>query len=138
MTDLEERFWSRVQKEEGCWCWAGPISVQGYARLKVDGRPIIAHRLSYEIARGEIPTGYHVHHDCHNKACVNPDHLVALPASDHAVLSNKGTRKPRNLTHCKHGHEMTPENSYTWKNMRRCKTCNTEAQWRRRHRVENG
>jgi hypothetical protein len=35
----------------------------------------IAHRVSYELANGPIPTGVVIDHVCHTPSCVRPDHL---------------------------------------------------------------
>ena len=34
-----------------------------------------AHRVAYEVGRGPIPDGAELDHICHNRKCVNPDHL---------------------------------------------------------------
>lgn len=39
-------------------------------------------------------------------------------------------------THCKHGHELTPENTYTGAGYRVCRRCNADAQARRKARME--
>ena len=42
---LEERFWTRVQKTEGCWLWTGQIESNGYGRIAgPGGRMLMAHR----------------------------------------------------------------------------------------------
>ena len=77
------RFWRRVDRlsMEECWLWT-----------KLDGTPTIghqklysgdgatrswdyAHRLSYEMHHGPIPTGMVVRHSCDVPSCVNPYHL---------------------------------------------------------------
>lgn len=74
-----ERFWFQVDKADGCWNWTGYINDHGYGRprFRVDGKSYFlrAHRLAYEFLVGPIPDGLHLDHICHNRRCVNPDHL---------------------------------------------------------------
>jgi HNH endonuclease len=65
------------------------VGKNGYARLPSGRRGIYfyAHRVAYQEAYGPIPEGFHVHHDCGNKACVNPEHMRALAPRDHHRLS---------------------------------------------------
>ena len=58
----------------------------GYPRWTFFGKTVSASRISYVLAHGKIPDGYHVHHTCHNRKCVNPSHLVALSPSEHESL----------------------------------------------------
>lgn len=66
----------KVDPETGCWEWEGYVKKEnGYGELSVNGSNKYAHRVSYVIHNGEIPDGKWVLHKCHNKTCVNPDHL---------------------------------------------------------------
>jgi len=79
---LEDRFWAKVDKSGDCWIWTGSKSGNGYGNIAI-GSPskklVSAHRLSYEIANGRVAQGMVIDHKCHNKACVNPVHLQAVP-----------------------------------------------------------
>lgn len=73
----------------GCWLWLGPVTCDGYG--KQGGR--LAHRISWEIWRGEVPRGLHVLHRCDTACCVNPDHLfLGTHADNMADMRKKGRR----------------------------------------------
>lgn len=68
------RFWSQVDKTEGCWVWKGSRFRTGYGRM----HDRLVHRMSWIIHHGPIPDGLLVLHNCpgtHNRCCVNPAHL---------------------------------------------------------------
>lgn len=71
-----ERFWSKAARgDEGCWLWSASVRQNGYGQINLAGRNRSAHRVAWELAHGEIPTGLLVDHICRHRACVNPDHL---------------------------------------------------------------
>lgn len=74
-----------VDPDSGCWMWTGDRSTRsGYGVLDIDGRTVRAHRWMYEQSVGPIPADRHLHHECRNKTCVNPEHLAPLTPAEHA------------------------------------------------------
>ena len=71
---IEERFWPKVDKGDGCWEWNASRYPEGYGQFTIRGKPVKAHRVSWFLAHGEWPT-QHVLHHCDNPPCVRPDHL---------------------------------------------------------------
>lgn len=132
MTTLEERFWAKVQKGEGCWEWQA-AKTNGYGRINVEGRAIPAHRLAYELTNGPIPQGLFVLHSCDNPGCVNPEHLRAGTALDN-MLDRSARGRPtgggRPRERCPKGHADWYVNQSTgWKYCRPCRATYMR-QWR--------
>lgn len=60
---IKERFMSHIEIiDENTWLWKGSKGNKRYGQFSVGGKPVLAHRLSYEIFVGEIPEGYYVLH----------------------------------------------------------------------------
>lgn len=75
MKPLAERFWSKVEKTDGCWLWRCARSNYGYGRFAFEGKNGHAHRVAWLLVKGTIPPGMYVLHKCDNPPCCNPDHL---------------------------------------------------------------
>lgn len=78
----QERMYANTKvvmhsKECGpCMEWQGATkNGSGYGIIMMNGRHIMAHRLSYIFVNGPIPDGHVVLHRCDNPICINPAHL---------------------------------------------------------------
>ena len=132
------RFDQFIQKDEktGCWNWLGSKDKRGYGRLFFKGKMVLAHRFSYEQVKGKIPASLEIDHICRNTTCVNPEHLELVTHIEN-VRRGLGNRY-KEKTHCKNGHEFTPQNTINRKFGRRgCKACR-KIQGRNRYRKKVG
>lgn len=127
MKTVAERFWPRIDKTSTCWLWTGAKQSAGYGHLYVEGRTHLAHRLAYETLVGPVPDGLVLDHLCRVHHCVNPAHLEPVTLAENfrrGVGLERAAAAKLAKTHCKHGHEYTPENTrLNWKGARVCREC---------------
>lgn len=87
---LKTRFdqkW-RLDPDSGCWIWEGALSVLGYGKIFLDGKLAPAHRVAWQLYRGDIPDGRVLDHLCRRKNCVNPDHLDPVTVGENSKRRN--------------------------------------------------
>lgn len=131
------RFWRQVAfgDVDTCWPWKGGRQqitgrTMGYGKFSHHGKTKLAHRVAYMLTKGKIPPGYTIDHRCYVPWCCNPAHLRATTIRDNVLAGNGTAAINARKTHCKRGHEFTPENTGKQKKGRYCVTCR-RADWNR-------
>lgn len=94
---LWERVDAKIIRGEGCWEWTGAHHPAGYPHLRVNSgksgsTALLVHREVFAHFHGPIPDGLLIDHVCHNKGCVNPDHM-RLATSKQNNENQRGLRK---------------------------------------------
>lgn len=83
--DIAEYIRQSVTVDENdCWNWKHSLNNRGYGLCQRRDWRGLAHRFSYSYFVGEVPDGMQIDHLCMNKACVNPQHLEAVVATENA------------------------------------------------------
>lgn len=114
---LTERFWEKVDRSGGpdsCWLWTGRRLPKGYGQIGFEGRPVYAHRVSWELHFGPIPLETPcVCHNCpggDNPSCVNPAHLfLDTKAGNNEDRDRKGRHRYGVLRGEQNGHAKLTE-----------------------------
>jgi hypothetical protein len=136
---------------EPCWLWPGSLTITGYGKVGPgpEGGTGVVHWITYLHMVGPVPDGLDLDHTCHtadcpepapcsHRRCANPAHLE--PVTRQVNLA-RGKHNHRGKTHCKQGHEFTPENTYVNPNRpgwRNCRQCQREAVARYRANTLSG
>lgn len=93
-----EDFWNFVEPVpfSGCWIWIGTDhGSSNYGTFAFSGKTFKAHRFSWELRNGKIPSGMSVLHRCDVGFCVNPDHLFIGTQLDNVKdMISKGRSNP--------------------------------------------
>lgn len=101
----------------GCLVWQGKLDRDGYGR---DDSGALAHRVSYEKAKGPIPEGLTLEHRCRRRSCILVAHLEPMTRSANEYRKSWASRVRHKF--CDEGHDdvnamVTPEGG------RVCRTC---------------
>ena len=124
---VAERFWAKVMVDpSGCWLWIAKTT-EGYGSFKIAGEMIYAHRWIYEHLIGPIAKHLEIDHVCRNRSCVRPSHLEAVSHRVNVLRGAGLTARLAAQTHCKRGHEFSPQNTRIYRNRTRryriCRIC---------------
>ena len=111
-----------------CREYQGSRTSAGYGRrVRSQFKTIRVHRQIMIMAGHDIE-GLEVMHICDNPPCFRYDHLRIGTHADNMAdrkAKGRGSNVHKGKTHCIHGHEFTPENTYVNPNSgrRQCRAC---------------
>jgi len=143
-TGVSKRLMEKCATDKNrCWVWEGSLSPQGYGQISINNRPYLTHRVSLALFKPDLfEDVLWVDHTCKNRKCINPSHLRPVSQKINATEnSSSAAAGNRTKTHCKHGHEFSPENTrfrHIDKERRNygriCRQC--EKEWKKKHRIK--
>lgn len=138
------RFYSKITKTQDCWNWTACKTHFGYGHFRLNGKMVMAHRVSWIDTFGEISDGLSILHKCDNPSCVNPGHLFLGDYADNARDREQKGRSRYLLIErykaqatCSNGHQYDYVNS---KGHRICRLCrrNFLKNWRHTKGISKG
>ncbi len=116
----------RVNPDTGCWEWTSWRDRYGYGCISIGGkRNQKAHRVAYQLYKGQLTDGLQIDHLCRNRGCVNPDHLEEVTPRENTLRSQSVAGINARKTHCVNGHAFISANIYTESTGRKrvCRAC---------------
>ncbi len=147
-TELPEETQARLTKwviptRGGCWEWTGCRNKGGYGTTRWrHHESALAHRVSYSVYREELTPEQFIDHLCGNRACINPWHMEVVPFRVNVARGIGPTARNGRKTHCKRGHEFTPENTMPVGSGqtvgRKCRACHNELHRQKAYAQKHG
>ena len=123
LTDLE-RFDANTDADGDCIVWTGGTNSNGYGRLTVNGRRMLAHRYAWERENGPVPDGLELDHLCRNRPCVNLAHLEPVTHRENVLRGEAPCAQVVRTDVCKRGHAYDDENTHLGPDGKRyCRKC---------------
>ena len=118
----EDRFWpkvnrngpvSKVRPDLGpCWQRLAGVFENQYGAFRwEEGKTGRAHRYSYELHIGPIPTGLVIDHLCKNTRCVNPGHMEPVTNGQNVLRGDSFSGENSRKFECPSGHPLTPKHN---------------------------
>ncbi len=108
------RFWSYVEKSEGCWLWKGGTAEGRYGLFHVTHngrkRQIYAQRFSLLLKVKTLTPDILARHTCDNGLCVRPDHLIGGTHADNVQdMYSRGRASLKRARGVDHGNAVLTE-----------------------------
>lgn len=134
MRVLPDRISSRIEEmSSGCWRWTGALDDAGYGRVsKKTWGEAYAHRLTWTVLKGCIPSHLEIDHLCRRRDCCNPEHLELVTHAENRRRGAVASTKPA----CRNGHKWV-DGSWRKNNLgyRVCRICAREsvARFKQKH-----
>lgn len=95
-------YYSSAPTETGCIEWTGPQTGSGRPTINIGKRNVLVSRLVWIRHKGRIPQGKIIRHlKCHNKRCINIDHLAVGTHFDNAKDRDNDGNTARGTSHYK-------------------------------------
>lgn len=70
---VSQRWLEKVTEDGDCVVWTAAKDFDGYGKVGLDGRLLMAHRVAWVAHHGQdIPEGLTIDHLCRTRACVLP------------------------------------------------------------------
>lgn len=135
---LPAHFWDSCFPEpnSGCWIATSRTVPGGYTQIQIGGARIVAHRVAWLAAGGELPADpeadVELDHRCRTPACRNPAHLRLVTHRENMLVYGVTAFSAVNAakTHCIRGHELAAHGQFRMRRdgttYRVCMTCERE------------